>query len=98
MNVLVLPKYGPKAASVRYRFLQYQRYLEQAGVACTISPLLNEDYLTYKFETGRAPRGPVVRAFIKRTLEMLAAHQFDLVVLHCEALPYLPPVLERFLQ
>jgi hypothetical protein len=52
MKVLLLTKYGPKSASSRQRFLQFLPRLAQAGIECTVAPLLNDAYLDHKFSTG----------------------------------------------
>jgi glycosyltransferase involved in cell wall biosynthesis len=98
MRVLFLTKYGEKAASCRYRFLQYLPYLTAHGVECTVSPLFDDRYLEYKFRSGHARAADVVAAFARRTLAILSSVRFDLVVLHVEAFPYLPPFFERALR
>jgi glycosyltransferase involved in cell wall biosynthesis len=98
MDVLFLPKYGRKAASVRYRFLQYEPFLERAGIGCTVSPLLDDAYLSHKFQSGRTALGGTIGAFLRRTLAILQAGRFKLVVIHCEAFPYMPAWFEAFLR
>lgn len=98
MKVLFLPKYDQKAASCRYRFLQYLPYLEEHGVRCTVSPLFDDAYLENKFALGRARTADVLRAFLRRTWAILGSKRFDLVVLHVEAFPYLPPFFELALK
>ena len=98
VKVLLLHKYGPKAASFRYRFQQYLPYLESNGLECTVSSLLDDDYLTYRFDTGRISVRPVFRAFARRLSDLVHAHRYDLVIIYCELLPYFPAVLERYLE
>ncbi len=97
MNVLLLTKYGPKAASCRYRFLQYLPYLSRENIHCTVSPLFDDHYLEHKFRTGRSSFWRAGMALAARIKTLLNASTFDLVVLHCEVFPYLPPVVETFL-
>jgi glycosyltransferase involved in cell wall biosynthesis len=97
MDVLFLPKYGELAASARLRFLQYLPYLSRHGVRCTVSPLFSDRYLAARFESGKAPAGEVARALWRRTRAILTARRHDLVLLHYEAFPYLPGLLERCL-
>jgi glycosyltransferase involved in cell wall biosynthesis len=98
MKVLMLTKYGPKAASCRYRFLQYLPYLEREGIHCTIAPLFDDCYLEHKFRTGSADVLHVGRALIRRTRDLLSAANYDAVLLHYEAFPYLPSTFEAFLR
>jgi glycosyltransferase involved in cell wall biosynthesis len=97
MEILLLPKYGRKAASCRYRFLQYVPYLESLGIKCTISPLFDDDYLEKKYQTGRNDVVDVAKAFFRRLMTIVHLHKYDLVVIHCEMFPYLPPLFERYL-
>lgn len=100
MNVLFLPKYGPQAASARYRFLQYIPFLQARGVRCEVSPLFDDIYLARRFATGRPPPLQVAEALVRRVRAVISARarSYDLLVLHYEALPYAPPLLERLLR
>lgn len=98
MRVLFLPKYDQKAASFRYRFQQYFPILEAAGIDYTVAPLFDDAYLTQKFERGRAAANGIFMAFLRRLKVMLSVKQYDLVVIHYEILPYVPPVLEWYLK
>jgi len=100
MRVLFLPKYGRRAASSRLRFFQFVPYLERLGVACCVSPLFNDDYVARRsrMKAGAARAAGMarlVRAFAQRARVLRSASQFDLVFMHCEVFPYLPPVLEK---
>ncbi len=98
MNVLFLTKYGAKAASCRYRFIQYIPHLDRQSVHCTVSPLFDDKYLENKFTYGKARIGDVLRAFFRRTMAILSAEKYDLTVVHCEAFPYFPRVFELYLK
>ncbi len=97
MQVLLLPKYEKKAASSRYRYLQYIPYFESCGIKCTVSPLFNDEYLENKFSTGRAGIFNVLRAFVRRLISIINSDKYDLIILHCEAFPYFPPLFEKYL-
>ena len=98
MKVLFLTKYGQQAASTRHRYTQFVPFLAQHGIACHISPLLDDDYLRCKLTTGRIWLPSVMKAFINRVTALSRAHQYHLVVLHCEIFPYFPPILEKYLE
>lgn len=95
-KMLVLSKYGQRAASTRYRFTQYFPALREAGYQCELSPLLDDDYLTGRF-AGRLPLASLVRAGIRRWRDLLRAGDFNVVALNYEAFPYLPAIYERVL-
>ncbi len=97
MRILFLPKYSRFAASTRQRFLQYLPILERDGIECEVSPLLDEKYWDKKSVTGRTPVRETLSAYRRRLGVLGTVRRFDLVVLHCEALPYLPPFWERAL-
>lgn len=97
-RILFMSKYGVKAASCRYRFVQFFPYLEKHGIECTLSPLFDDDYLEHKFTTGRASIADIVHSFSRRLCAISRASSFDLVVLHCEAFPYLPSIFEKILK
>jgi glycosyltransferase involved in cell wall biosynthesis len=98
MKVLFLTKYGQLAASTRHRYTQFVPFLEQHGIECHISPLLDDEYLRRKFATGRTWHLSLTRAFITRIAALSRAHRYDLVLLHCEVFPYLPSIFERYLK
>jgi glycosyltransferase involved in cell wall biosynthesis len=95
-KLLVLAKYGRRAASTRYRFTQYFPALEAAGFQAEVSPLLDDDYLGARF-AGRIPLQPLLRAGARRWRDLLRAGDFDAVLLNYEAFPYLPAIFESLL-
>ncbi len=98
MHILILSKYGRKAASSRQRFYQYAPFLEAHGMKCTISPLFDDAYLEEKFSKDRAGFGGVLRAFLRRANAILGGKKYDLLIIHCEVFPYLPSFFERYLK
>jgi glycosyltransferase involved in cell wall biosynthesis len=98
MKVLLLAKYGAKAASTRHRFLQYFPALKQAGIDVTTSVLLDDQYLEHKLDEARVSVWPVARGFARRLRDLLNASAFDVIVVHCEIFPYLPAWVEQLLR
>jgi glycosyltransferase involved in cell wall biosynthesis len=96
-KVLFLTKYGRRAASTRYRVLQYLPFLDEAGFECETQPLLSDRYLARKLDEGRTDSAEVVKGVLRRVLSLRAIRRFALVVIHMEALPYLPPFFEKAL-
>jgi glycosyltransferase involved in cell wall biosynthesis len=97
MQILLLPKYSRKAASTRCRYLQYIPYLESCGFKCTVSPLFNDEYLEKRFNVGRAGIVNIVLALVNRLTTIIFSFKYDVIILHCEAFPYLTPLLEKYL-
>jgi glycosyltransferase involved in cell wall biosynthesis len=97
MRILLLHKYGQKAASFRYRLQQYVPYLEAAGFECTVSPLLGDDYLTERFKSGRRSPLAIAQAALRRLKVLYEVERYDLVVLCIEVFPYVPALFERYL-
>ena len=98
MRVLLLPKYGEKAASCRYRYLQYLPYLERNGVHCVVSPLFDDAYLENRYRVGRPTIRDVLFSLLRRIAAVARSGRFDLVVLHVEAFPFLPPFFELYMK
>ncbi|MBK7960844.1 MAG: glycosyltransferase [Bdellovibrionales bacterium] len=105
MNILILPKYGQMAATTRYRFSQYLPFLEREGVSFCVSPLLSDAYLAGRFQNGRTPLAEVTRCYLSRiwlllkvlltsTVSARGPVKYDLLIIHCELFPFLPPFFE----
>jgi len=98
MHILILSKYGQRAASSRQRFYQYVPFLEEHGIKCAICPFFDDAYLETKFERGRASFRHVLRAYLGRANAILEAKKYDLLIVHYEGFPYLPAFFERYLK
>jgi glycosyltransferase involved in cell wall biosynthesis len=97
MKVLLLAKYGARAASTRHRFLQYFPALKEAGIDVTMSVLLDDQYLEQKLDAARVSVWSVAQGFARRVRDLIDAGAFDVIVVHCEIFPYLPAWVERLL-
>lgn len=97
LRVLFLPRYARVAASSRHRFYNYFPFLEAAGFECSASPLFDERYWEKKNRTGKTPPVDALRGYARRLAVLVRSRRYDLVVIHCEALPYLPAFWERAL-
>lgn len=96
-SILFLTRYDRMGASSRYRFFQFFPALEAEGIHCTVSPLLDDDYLSNRYVHGRGTLVDLLKALQRRTLSLLTAHRHDLLVIEKELLMYFPALLERFL-
>ena len=96
-RVLLLTKYGRRAAATRFRVLQYLPYFRAAGLDVEIRPLLDDRYLERRLGQGRLAPLHALSGVASRLLTLKDVRQFALVVVYMEALPYLPPFFERSL-
>ena len=55
IKILALSLYGPKAASHRYRFLQYKKMLKNNGIQMEINSIMTDRYLKFRFYGGSFP-------------------------------------------
>ena len=96
-RVLLLSKYDGMAASVRQRFMLYAPLLREHGIELHISPLFDDDYLKHRFTTGRVSFRSVLRCYHRRVKALLSANKFDLAIIHYDAMPYFPAMIEALL-
>lgn len=94
MKVLALTRYGALGASSRVRFYQYVPFLEHSGLRVEVASLFDDDYLRRLYAGAAADWGAVVKAYLKRISDLWRLHQYDLVWLEYEALPWVPAWLE----
>jgi glycosyltransferase involved in cell wall biosynthesis len=97
IRVLALSLYGSKAASHRVRFSQFQCGLAAEGIELNIQSLLDNSYLQRSFDGCRPSFRHVLYAYYRRYKVLRHAKTFDLAIVHCELLPFLPGWLERLL-
>jgi glycosyltransferase involved in cell wall biosynthesis len=97
MKVLLLTRYGRVGASSRLRTFQYVPWLEAAGMSCTVQALFSDEMLRAKYQTGGYRLAAVLSAYGARLKVLFERHEFDLVWIEKEALPWLPAWVERLL-
>lgn len=97
MKILFLTRYGQQGASSRMRSFQYLPWFESTDIECVSSPLFHDAMLLRKYRHGHYSLLAVLSAYWQRIRALLRAHQFDLVWIEKEALPWFPAWLERWL-
>jgi glycosyltransferase involved in cell wall biosynthesis len=95
MRLLLLPKYGPKGASSRYRLWQYVPLLEQLGHTVEVRPLADDEYLEILYSSGARKSSALLINYLRRIVDVVVAKDFDAVICEQELLPYVPYWLER---
>ena len=97
IRVLGLSLYGSQAASHRVRLSLFQPGLAAAGIDLQIQSLLDNAYLQRSFSGRRPSLRWLLAAYGRRLQALRQADRFDLAIVHCELLPYLPGWLECYL-
>jgi glycosyltransferase involved in cell wall biosynthesis len=99
MRIVFLTKYDRKAASSRYRFMQYIPFLESHGIDCTVSPLFDDYFLSYLYKNGKRRFRDIARGLARRlkAITRIILHRNVVVVIQTEAVPFFPAIPERLL-
>jgi glycosyltransferase involved in cell wall biosynthesis len=97
MKVLFLTRFGQRGASSRMRSMQYLPWLELAVIEYVVSPLFDDAMLLWKYQHGGYRLPELLLAYWRRIRAMIGVHQFDLVWIEKEALPWFPAWFERWL-
>lgn len=85
-----------QAPSQRFRFEQYIDLLSGHDIAVTIAPFLDDQTWRILYQPGHGLKKAwgILRGFAQRLLLLFRLRQFDYVLVHREAAPLGPPVLE----
>jgi glycosyltransferase involved in cell wall biosynthesis len=97
IKVLGLALYGPLAASNRYRLGQYVVGLRGLGIDLQIRHLLGDDYLRARFRGSELPIASMLKAGFERLVDLFHQSDYDLIMLQCELIPFMPGWIERAL-
>jgi len=97
MRVLALTRYGAQGASSRMRTFQYLSAWSGSGIECVVNPLFSDELLLKKYRIGSYAILDMVKAYAHRIAAMMKRHEFDLVWIEKEALPWMPVWFEQFL-
>jgi len=97
MKILFLPRFGQQGASSRMRFLQFLPWFESAAIEYVVSPLFDDAMLLRKYRHDGYSLLDLLSAYWRRVRALMGVHQFDLVWIEKEALPWFPAWFERWL-
>jgi glycosyltransferase involved in cell wall biosynthesis len=96
VKVLLLSRYERVGASSRLRSYQYLDYLRRAGCDVSVNALLSDVYVRQLYQ-GKSPSVvDVCRGYVRRLKSVLRAHEYDLLWIERELLPWVPNIVERF--
>lgn len=96
MNVLMLSRYDRLGASSRMRSFQYLPWLEASGIRITVAPLFSDNYVRGLQQNSKIPIEAAC-AYAGRLRTLFSSHNFDLLWIEKEALPWLPGWFEKAL-
>ncbi len=105
LRILFLTKYSKLGGSSKHMVYSYLEFYEQAGISCTITPLFDDRYFSFRVLSRPATLAEIVghagyffHRALNRLSQLLRVSQFDLVALEKELLPYFPFGLETLLK
>ena len=97
MRLIFLTKYGNHAASSRLRAYQYQNKINLSSLDVEVQPLLSNLYVE-KINNDKPVRFYyLIYLFMRRLVFLLATKKNDIVIIHTELFPFVPPIFEWFL-
>lgn len=98
MKLLLLARYGDLGASSRLRLLQYLPILREQGWSVEVQTLIDDELLSGKYATGKYDKLKLCQAYRGRIRYLyMHAHEYNVLWIEKEALPWLPSWLERWL-
>jgi len=97
MKIVLFSRYDTLGASSRMRSFQYLPFLKSNGIEVIVLPLFGNDYLNTLYKGKRRPLTLIIRAYIKRIIDLLKNRKADLIWIEKELLPFLPYWLEKVL-
>jgi glycosyltransferase involved in cell wall biosynthesis len=97
LKILFFTRYTRLGASSRLRFYQFFPHLKDRKITIDVSPLFNEQYLTELYNRRGTSKWNIVKSYLKRTLDVLKAANYDLIVIEKELFPYFPATAEYLL-
>ena len=97
MKIISLTRFGQQGASSRMRLLQYLPWFESEAIEPVVSPLFDDAMLLRKYQRGGYGLLELLSAYWRRIHALMGRHQFDLVWIEKEALPWFPVWLEKWL-
>jgi glycosyltransferase involved in cell wall biosynthesis len=95
MRVLALTRYGRQGASSRLRLAQFMQPLANAGIRVLMCPLVTDDMLRARYESGRYASTSLVHRYALRVLDVLRATSFDVAFVQNELFPWLPAWVDQ---
>jgi glycosyltransferase involved in cell wall biosynthesis len=97
MKIIIFTRFGQLGASSRLRSFHYLPWFELAAIEYVVSPLFDDEMLLKKYQHGAYDTSDILIAFWRRIRALMVIHQFDLVWIEKELLPWFPSRFEKLL-
>jgi len=96
MKILLLTPYPKEGPSSRYRIEQYIPYLNKQGYKCILRPFIPSSCFKILYKKGFYLRKGIylIIATIRRVFDLGTALNSDIIIIHLEAHPFGPPLIE----
>lgn len=94
IKVLGLTLYGSRAASSRYRILQYTEGLRRAGIDIEFSPLLGNAYLDASYKGEKYSYSALFLDYFRRMTKLIGQKRYDLAIVQAELFPFMPGLID----
>ena len=95
IKILLLSRYENLGASSRYRSYQYIPYLRKEGIEIKAAPIFDNDYIKDLYTGRKKNLLKVLKAYVKRIINLYRVRDFDLIWIEKEALPWFPAWIEH---
>ena len=98
-KLLAIAPYPYRSADTRYRISQFIPYLEKAGWAVTVRSFMDDAFFQMYHTRGHLLEKVIrtLHSTWRRVTDVLAAAKYDAALLHKEAFPFGPPLMEAAL-
>ena len=93
-NIIFLTKYGTLAASSRLRAYQFKDKINSTKLNIEVQSLLSNRYLEKKFNNKSVSIFYIFYLCLKRFCFLFNLRKYDVVVIHFELFPFMPPIFE----
>lgn len=93
-NIIFLTKYGDLAASSRLRAYQYKDKIDSPRLSVELQSLFSNKYLEKKFNNKSISLFYILYLYLKRLFFLLKLYKYEVIIIHCELFPYIPPLVE----
>lgn len=99
MRILFIVNHPRTDASCRHRVFQYVPYLQAAGHEVVVRPFTDEALFDNRHQAigSLSATGRFIAALARRLGSMREIGSYDVVVIHREAFPFGPPILEMLI-
>ena len=93
-NIIFLTKYGNLAASSRLRAYQYKDKIDSPILNVEVQSLFSNKYLEKRFKSKSISIFYIFYLCLKRLFFLFKLKKYEVIIIHLELFPYVPPLVE----